>query len=631
MKISDLTVEVRDSSLARVGQILPADLIGLELALRYNKVGAWKLSLRSDHPLADALRAPGAGLIVTGPTGVILSGPTIQATNNKTADDPVGKWDIVGADDSVILGERVAYPVPTTADLSLQTAAYDTRTGKAETVAKAYVNANIGPSAAAARKISTLTIDTDLGRGNTVTGNARFDTLGSLCESLLSTSSLGFDVIQSGSNLVFKVFQPTDRSAEIRMDVDNLRLESSSYSYTKPEATRVIVGGSGEGAARVLVERSSSASTAAESAWGRRIEVFKDSSSTSDTTTLQQAGDEILTDKGKTIEAVSVKPSDDQTMRYGVDWGLGDKITVVVGSSQISQIVTEVAIVVTDEGIKVGATVGDPVTASAGDSDTAVLSAQSDQEARITALETNDVTSDGAITTAKLANGSVTSAKIADGTIVDADISSSAAIATSKVSGLDAALASKANLSGASFSGQISVPQGSGVSLNGAGNGYVLGTSYDGYSWQSNNVMIQSWYGIGFGPSISGQSVPINESAVIINTRTGELAARSNISGARFYTGSGQSLPYRVQVGTINISTTNSASMSATVSGLSGFSAAPYVFCIQSSIPGGSGTLTTKTTRSAATTSVLQVYAYTGNGANVTLSGVEFTWMAIQP
>ena len=43
---------------------------------------------------------------------------------------------------------------------------------------------------------------------------------------------------------------------------------------------------------------------------------------------------------------------------------------------------------------------------------------------------------DGAVTTAKIADGAVTSAKIADGTIVNADISASAAIATSKISGL---------------------------------------------------------------------------------------------------------------------------------------------------------------------------------------------------
>jgi len=51
------------------------------------------------------------------------------------------------------------------------------------------------------------------------------------------------------------------------------------------------------------------------------------------------------------------------------------------------------------------------------------------------------------------ADGSVTSAKIVDGTIVDADISASAAIATSKVSGLDSALAGKAPIASPTFTG----------------------------------------------------------------------------------------------------------------------------------------------------------------------------------
>ena len=43
---------------------------------------------------------------------------------------------------------------------------------------------------------------------------------------------------------------------------------------------------------------------------------------------------------------------------------------------------------------------------------------------------------DGSVSTAKIADSAVTSAKIADGTIVNADISASAAISTSKISGL---------------------------------------------------------------------------------------------------------------------------------------------------------------------------------------------------
>lgn len=389
MKVQDLVVEVRDSTLTRVGQITERDLVGLSVVLRFNKVGGWSITLPSGHPMADALRAPGAGIIVNGPNGVLLSGPTVSAKSVKTAEDPEGVWEITGSDDTAVLGHRIAYPTPDTDDITAQ-GDYDVRTGKAETVMKGYVNANLGPSAPLSRRVPGLTIEADIARGVTVTGRARYETLGSLLEQLALTSSLGFDIVQQGDGLEFQVFEPLDRTATVRMDIDNNRLTKSEYAYTAPEATRVIVAGQGQGADRTLVERTSTESLEAETAWGKRIEVFKDSRSTSDTVELQQAGDEILADKGFTVESVSVTPSDDQSMNYPQDWGLGDKVSVVVGETTISQLVTEVALVVTDEGLKVGATVGAPAVAAKGDVEASVIEKQADQETRISNLERNE-------------------------------------------------------------------------------------------------------------------------------------------------------------------------------------------------------------------------------------------------
>jgi hypothetical protein len=61
-----------------------------------------------------------------------------------------------------------------------------------------------------------------------------------------------------------------------------------------------------------------------------------------------------------------------------------------------------------------------------------------------------------AVTEAKIADGAVTSAKIATGTIVNEDINASAAIATSKISGLDTALGLKAPLDSPTFTGTVS-------------------------------------------------------------------------------------------------------------------------------------------------------------------------------
>jgi hypothetical protein len=56
--------------------------------------------------------------------------------------------------------------------------------------------------------------------------------------------------------------------------------------------------------------------------------------------------------------------------------------------------------------------------------------------------------------------GTVTSTMIANGTIVDADINASAAIATSKISGLDTALSAKAPLASPTFTGTVTLPSG---------------------------------------------------------------------------------------------------------------------------------------------------------------------------
>ena len=360
MQISDLTVEVRDSSFARVGQIMPADLVGAKFVLRFNAVGAWEITLRGDSPMAALLRAAGAGIIVTGPSGVFFSGPTTSATLKQTTEDPIGQWIISGVDDTVILSERLAYPAPSTSDVTAQTSEYDIRTGVCSTVLYAYVLNNIGASGPATRKITNLTNAADLAIGASVSYSARFDTLQSICYKLAWATGLGFDILQSGTNLVFTVFQPTDRSASIRLDINNNRLESSDYGYTAPEVTRAIVAGDGTGSNRVFVEVTTASSTAAESVWSRRIERFVDNRSTSDTTELTVAGEAELADKGMTVTGLSVQPTDMDSMRFLIDWNLGDKVSVVVGSDTVQQVVQEVGIGIAEDGVRIVATVGFP-------------------------------------------------------------------------------------------------------------------------------------------------------------------------------------------------------------------------------------------------------------------------------
>lgn len=380
MKITDLTVEVRDKNLRRLGQLMPEDLVGFSAVLRKNEIGSWRCQLPVGHKLAEELIKPGAGVIVSFSDVTLLSGPTNSVVTTQSIDDYVGTYEISGVDDSVILKERLAYPVPSTDDMTLQIAAYDERSGFAEDVIKAYVNANIGASAVASRKITDLVVEASLGLGATVSGSGRFQTLQELISGLAEVGGLGYTIEQVENDLVFLTYVPVDRSANVRLDLQNGRLKQSEYAYSQPKATRIIVGGAGSEASRDFSEQSNVTSLEAETNWGRRIEVFHDGGGQ----TAVQAAAEVLIPDGKTIISVNITPSDDTTMLYGVDWNLGDKVTVVVGNAELVSVVTEVGLLVSEDGVRIAATVGEPKTL---DYETQIISKQIAQSSRISQLE----------------------------------------------------------------------------------------------------------------------------------------------------------------------------------------------------------------------------------------------------
>jgi len=385
MIIDDLTVEVRDKSLNRVGQLLGAEVLGAKFIVRHNNVGYWFVKLPASSPLVGSLRTPGFGLVVTGPGGVIISGPTISAELVQTQDDLQGVWFIGGRDDSRVLEERLAYPQPGNADVATQNVSNDVRTGASETVMKAYVDANL-VSGPAVRAVAFLTVAADGGLGATVRGNARFSNLQTLLYDLAQSGGLGYTVAQVGSELVFDVYSPVDRSATIRLDVENGKLSSSKYAYEAPALTRAIVAGAGEAVDRLFIESVTSDSVAAEGTWGRRIESFVDDRGTDDAAQLAQAGFEALVDNGKTRVVMEVNPSDTNTMLYGSDWGLGDTITVVANNVEATAVVYEIGLSVQADGVYLLATVGNPTPQQF---EAKLLATQTAHETRISNLERN--------------------------------------------------------------------------------------------------------------------------------------------------------------------------------------------------------------------------------------------------
>lgn len=381
----DIVIEIRTKSFGRIGQIDFQYVSNVKLIKRFNNIGTWDFDLANEYWLRDQLAVPGRGIIVTLYDKVFISGPMTSFNNKRTTDDPRGTTSFAGVDELVYLSDGLAYPTPTTADVTKQTTAYHQFTGACETVLKHYVNINIGPGAPAIRQAHPLQIGPDLARGTTVTGSSRFDQLGPFMSDLaLAGGNIGFDLTQQDDHVLFEVYQPYDRSNTVRMDIDNDLLTEVDSGISAPSVTRDIVAGQGEGDARTFIEVTDNLSIAAETDWGRRIEVFDDQRDTNDVAQLTQYGVKALQDGGRTTVSLKVTPSDNETMRFGKEWFVGDTVSVVVDNEELKDTVTEAILVMDTNGVRIGATVGDP---TGYDYQAVLIKQVSKHEKRLQALE----------------------------------------------------------------------------------------------------------------------------------------------------------------------------------------------------------------------------------------------------
>lgn len=358
MKLSDLTVEVRDKTLKRIGVIQPQDL-NMSFRLDHNNASSWTLTLPAEHRLGPVLRTPGSGIIVSGPDGVLLSGPVTSPELVASSGDPLGTTTVSGVGDTILLADRLCLPDPMNPNPTTQTKAHDTRVGPAESIMHAFVVWNLGNAAGPVRKNPYLQMGEDLGRGGTTVKSARFDVLATLLADLAAAAKLGFRIVQRDDDLYFETYAVTDRSAEIRLDVLNGTLASRKIAIQAPTATEVIVAGQGDLVARQFYLGTSVEAQEAEVAWGRRIEKFVDQRQTSDVAEFEQKATEVLAKEGFTAIKIQAVPVDDSTMRFGVDWNLGDTISVVAGSFEVQALVTGFILKVDKDGVKIGATLGD--------------------------------------------------------------------------------------------------------------------------------------------------------------------------------------------------------------------------------------------------------------------------------
>lgn len=374
MLLDDVTLEVRDRTLKRVGQVTKP-FLSMKATVRWCGVGEWELTLPGDHAMVPHLVADGSGVILLGPdggsTGVIFSGPTTTPKRKRDAQNPDGTFTFTGVTDDVHLLDALAFPSPEVADPSAQTRSNDTRTMRAESLMRMYVSANVANASPAGRRRgvrSKLWLEpVDQTRGIMVTKSPRFQNLLELLREIATLEpSIGFRVVQVDAALQFQVLDSRDKRSLVRFDVDNGTLTSEEVQQSGPSLTYPIVAGQGEGTARTIIARTDAEAAAAETAYGRVIESFIDQRDTDALVELQQSGDEALAE-GRGGTSVKVIPADEHTMQFGVDWRPGDLVTIVVNGAEAPTAVTETALLINADGVRAGAALGDVSSFTKGD------------------------------------------------------------------------------------------------------------------------------------------------------------------------------------------------------------------------------------------------------------------------
>lgn len=316
-------VLVRDANLNRLGEL---EYTRLELKLRYNDISTWIVEVHRRARLVRNLCESGAGVIVTRNGVTQLSGTWDKQEHTRDTDSNTLR--ISGRSDLALLEMAEAHPQPTSLAPPYSTSAEDTRTGQASTLLYQFAAYNISGLAITPRR--RLTVAGDPGVGASVTGSARWQTLLSLLQEIAAASEAAgtpvrFDAKQSGSIIGFYIYEVADLSTTVKLGIELGNLAEFAYTREAPKATYVYVGGDGEGTARTIREVQDADAVAA---WGRR-EAFTDARSGNTSAELDQAGRVELAEMAET-RSLSVTPVDTETLRYGIEYGLGDKVSVVM-------------------------------------------------------------------------------------------------------------------------------------------------------------------------------------------------------------------------------------------------------------------------------------------------------------
>jgi hypothetical protein len=231
-----------------------------------------------------------------------------------------------------VLREILGWPVPVAEITNQSGAEYRTYTGNAESIVKAAVEEN-GVYRLA---VPGLTVAPNLNRGAVIPGGVplRMHPLADRLYPALTEAGIGVSVKQVGSNLVLDVYEPQTHPRAL--SVRGRTLKQATLTRKRPTASRVIVGGQGEGTARNfrLVT-----DTAREAQYGMKAETFRDARDNDAADVMDARAGETLVEAGPQ-NGIALTLAGSGIFQYGPGgFRVGDRIPVEVAPGVV---ITEV-------------------------------------------------------------------------------------------------------------------------------------------------------------------------------------------------------------------------------------------------------------------------------------------------
>ncbi|SDG21408.1 hypothetical protein [Microbacterium sp. 77mftsu3.1] len=338
MQLEHILVELQTASSSFVKQLLPS---ATTCTLRYNKASTASITVRDSDPAVPALIAPGARAtvwLITLDEGLLTQRRLVEGRVGQIESaGPYGNLTASVVDDFSWFTSMLAWQKPDAA-VTAQTSEFATYTGPAETRALAVI------AAAVDRLNLPVDVPASEGRGPVGVSRFRMDQVATVVD-MLTDARLQLTIERNRETGRWVVEIRTGAVYTRALTALSGVISSWRIARQPATATRVVVGGAGQGVAR---EYKTVINSALEAELGRVLEVYVDASDAEPGADLTPYGLEALAanaEKG----SVAAELRETSWFRYPTSYDLGTRVPVQVGPAAIHDIVSEITVAHTNE------------------------------------------------------------------------------------------------------------------------------------------------------------------------------------------------------------------------------------------------------------------------------------------